>query len=32
LREADGQFLVVFWRGDSEPDTPPEIPDAFRSP
>jgi hypothetical protein len=32
LREADGHFLVVYWRGDSEPDTPPDIPDAFRSP
>jgi hypothetical protein len=32
LREAEGQFLVVYWRGDSEPDTPPEIPDAFRAP
>lgn len=29
LREADGRFLVVYWRGDSEPDTPPEIPAAF---
>ncbi|MBI3506052.1 MAG: hypothetical protein HY059_14525 [Proteobacteria bacterium] len=29
LREEDGRFFVVYWRGDSEPDTPPEIPDAF---
>ncbi len=29
LREADGRFLVVYWRGDSQPDTPPEIPAAF---
>lgn len=29
LREADGRFLVVYWRGDSTPDQPPEIPDAF---
>ncbi len=29
LREADGRFLVVYWRGDSQPDTPPEIPEAF---
>lgn len=29
LREADGRFLVVYWRGDSQPDQPPEIPEAF---
>jgi len=29
LREADGRFLVVYWRGDSQPDMPPEIPAAF---
>jgi hypothetical protein len=29
LREADGRFLVVYWRGDSEPEMAPEIPDAF---
>ncbi|MBL8833426.1 MAG: hypothetical protein JNL71_13625 [Rhodospirillales bacterium] len=29
LREADGRFLVVYWRGDSTPDQPPEIPEAF---
>jgi hypothetical protein len=29
LREADGRFLVVYWHGDSQPDTPPEIPAAF---
>jgi hypothetical protein len=23
---------VVYWRGDSEPDQPPEIPDSFRAP
>lgn len=25
-----GKFRVVGWRGDSEPDGPPEIPEAFR--
>ncbi len=29
LREADGRFLVVYWRGDTEPEQPPEIPEAF---
>lgn len=29
LREADGRFLVVYWRGDTEPEHPPEIPEAF---
>ena len=29
LREEDGRFFVVYWRGDSEPETPPEIPEAF---
>jgi hypothetical protein len=29
LREDDGRFFVVYWRGDSEPEMAPEIPDAF---
>ena len=29
LREDDGRFFVVYWRGDSEPESPPEIPEAF---
>ncbi|MBL8806110.1 MAG: hypothetical protein JNN22_04610 [Rhodospirillales bacterium] len=29
LRHEDGRFFVVYWRGDSEPETPPDIPDAF---
>jgi hypothetical protein len=30
LAPVDGKFRIVGWRGDSEPDGPPEIPDAFR--
>jgi hypothetical protein len=30
LAPADGKFRVVGWRGDSEPDGPLEIPEAFR--
>lgn len=30
LAPEGGQFRVVGWRGDSEPDGPPEIPEAFR--
>jgi hypothetical protein len=30
LAAEDGKFRVVGWRGDSEPDGPPEIPEAFR--
>jgi hypothetical protein len=29
LAPEDGKFRVVGWRGDSEPDGPPEIPEAF---
>jgi hypothetical protein len=30
LTPEGGKFRVVGWRGDSEPDGPPEIPEAFR--
>ena len=30
LAPEGGKFRVVGWRGDSEPDGPPEIPEAFR--
>jgi hypothetical protein len=30
LAPEDGRFRVVGWRGDSEPDGPAEIPEAFR--
>ncbi|MBI1244947.1 MAG: hypothetical protein GC202_08070 [Alphaproteobacteria bacterium] len=29
LRFEDGRYFVVYWRGDSEPETPPDIPDDF---
>jgi hypothetical protein len=29
LRADEGRFFVVYWRGDSEPETTPDIPDAF---
>jgi hypothetical protein len=32
LRNDEGRLYVVYWRGDSEPDQPPEIPDSFRGP
>jgi len=32
LRDDEGRLYVVYWRGDSEPDQPPEIPDSFRGP
>jgi hypothetical protein len=32
LRPEDDHLRIVFWRGDSEPDQPPDIPDNFRAP
>ena len=29
LRADEGHHFVVYWRGDSEPETTPDIPDAF---
>jgi len=32
IRRDETTAQIVFWRGDSEPDQPPEIPDSFRAP
>ncbi len=32
LRPEDAHLRIVYWRGDSEPDQPPDIPDNFRAP
>ena len=31
LRPDDGRLQIVYWRGDSEPDQPPDIPETFRT-
>jgi hypothetical protein len=32
IRRDETTAQIVYWRGDSEPDQPPEIPDSFRAP
>jgi hypothetical protein len=32
IRRDETTAQIVFWRGDSEPDQPPEIPESFRAP
>lgn len=32
IRRDETSAQIVYWRGDSEPDQPPEIPDSFRAP
>jgi hypothetical protein len=32
IRRDETSAQIVYWRGDSEPDQPPEIPESFRAP